>query len=141
MNELAHSTVTTKAFSKWKIMLALIVGISVSSVVLYRSFSVIQFKAVREGTGTYTWSDSNHNGKIDWSNRSEFIRVSHGNFRQETAGTILKNIHWSTQTVFWLLLLQNTPHLCKWYKWHLQVLLYLYFLKYNRVHPLQLFSE
>lgn len=104
MNELAHSTVTTKAFSKWKIMLALIVGISVSSVVLYRSFSVIQFKAVREGTGTYTWSDSNHNGKIDWSNRSEFIRVSHGNFRQETAGTILKNIHWSTQTVFWLLL-------------------------------------
>lgn len=104
MNEYENPTLTTKAFSKWKIILALVVGVCVSSIVLYRSFSAVQFKAVREGTGIYAWKDSNHNGKIDWNNRSEFVRVPHGDFRAETAGSILKNIHWSTQTLFWLLL-------------------------------------
>jgi uncharacterized protein (TIRG00374 family) len=104
MNEDEKPIVTTKAFSRWKVMLALVVGISISSIVLYRSFSAIEFKSVSEGTGTHDWKDSNHNGKIDWNNRSEFVRAANGNYRAETAGSILKNIHWSSQTFFWLFL-------------------------------------
>lgn len=92
------------AFKKWKIYLALFFGLAVSGVILYRSFTAVEFKAVSPGTGTHHWIDHNHNGVIDFKQQQEFQAQKNGNFKQQNAWEILRHIHWTGTTFFWLFL-------------------------------------
>lgn len=91
-----------KAFSRWRIYLALAIGLSISIGILVYSFTRIEFHAVEEGKGQYTWFDANGNGKIDYSNQLEFRLASNGNYVKKTAWEVLSDISWSSSTFFWL---------------------------------------
>ena len=93
---------TQKAFSRWKIMLAAGIGLSISFWMFYSSFTDTQFTEAT-GVGTHRWVDGNHNGKIDYSLPEDFIKDENGGYTIQTISSSLKNINWSQQTVFWLL--------------------------------------
>lgn len=93
-----------KAFSKWKIYLALFIGLSISGGILIYSFTRSEFHEVEKGTGDYIWKDTNHNKRIDYSNPKEFIAVPNGNFEQKNAYQVLSDISWNSSTFFWIFL-------------------------------------
>lgn len=93
-----------KAFSKWKIYLALFIGLSISGGILIYSFTRSEFHEVEKGTGHYIWKDTNHNKHIDYSNPKEFIAVPNGNFEQKNAYQVLSDISWNSSTFFWIFL-------------------------------------
>lgn len=97
-----ESNTIQSAFSKWKIGLALLLGLSVSFFILFRSLSKEEYKAVKAGTGTHIWVDVNKNGLVDFSNPKEFSPATQGSFKQQTAWEVIADIEWSAYTYFWL---------------------------------------
>lgn len=93
-----------KAFSKWKIYLALLIGVSISGGILIYSFTRTEFHEVEKGKGDYTWEDLNHNGKIDKNDAADFSPSPHGNFEKKSAYDILSEVSWNGTTFFWLFL-------------------------------------
>jgi glycosyltransferase 2 family protein len=93
-----------KTFSKWRIYLALLIGLSISGGILIYSFTRSEFHEVAKGTGDYIWKDTNHNKHVDYSNPKEFIAVPNGNFEKKSAYQVLSDISWNNSTFFWLFL-------------------------------------
>lgn len=93
-----------KTFSKWRIYLALLIGISISGGILIYSFTRSEFHEVEKGKGDYIWKDTNHNKHIDYSNPEEFIAVPIGNFQKKSAYQVLSDISWNSNTFFWIFL-------------------------------------
>lgn len=91
-----------RAFSKWRIYVALLLGLSISGWLFYRSMSKTEFEEVKPGKGTHSWVDSNHNGRIDRSLAAEFRPDKNGNYKQQDAWEVIANIEWSAGTFFWL---------------------------------------
>lgn len=91
-----------KAFSKWRIYVALLLGLSISAWLFYRSMSKTEFTEVPAGKGTHVWVDSNHNGKVDRSLAAEFHPDKKGNYKQEDAWEVIAGIEWTAATFFWL---------------------------------------
>lgn len=89
-----------KAFSSGKIIFALVIGLSVSGWMLYRSISKVTF--VEAEKGNYTWVDANKNGKIDFNSPEEFRPDTNGKYIQKDFSATLKEINWTTQTFVWL---------------------------------------
>ncbi len=90
------------AFSRWKILLAIAFGLSVSIGLLIYTFNQHEFKQVKAGTGTHIWTDLNNNGIVDHSGVSEFKPQSGGDYSLRSAWEILGEIDWSSTTFFWL---------------------------------------
>lgn len=93
-----------KTFSKWRIYLALLIGISISGGILIYSFTRSEFHRVEKGKGAYIWKDSNHNKKIDYSDPEEFTAVPNGDFQKKSAYDVLSDISWNGSTFFWIFL-------------------------------------
>lgn len=93
-----------KTFSKWRIYLALLIGISISGGILIYSFTRSEFHRVEKGKGDYTWKDTNNNKKIDYSDPEEFIAVPRGDFQKKSAYDVLSGISWDSSTFFWIFL-------------------------------------
>jgi uncharacterized protein (TIRG00374 family) len=93
-----------KTFSKWRIYLALLIGLSISGGILIYSFTRSEFHEVEKGTGTYRWKDTNHNKKIDYSDSDEFIADPAGNYEKKSAFQVLSDVSWNSNTFFWLFL-------------------------------------
>lgn len=93
-----------KTFSKWRIYIALIIGLSISIGIIIYSFTRTEYHQVAPGKGTHTWVDVNQNQKIDATNAAEFILTENGNFTEKTAWQVLSDIQWNTSVFFWLLL-------------------------------------
>lgn len=93
-----------KTFSKWRIYLALLIGISISGGILIYSFTRSEFHRVEKGKGNYIWKDTNGNKKIDYSDPEEFIVVPRGDFQKKSAYDVLSDISWDSSTFFWLFL-------------------------------------
>lgn len=91
-----------KTFSKWRIYLALLIGLSISIGILIYSFSRTEFHQVDAGTGTHTWVDANQNQKIDYNDVSDFISSDQGDYIQKTAWEVLSEISWNSSTFFWI---------------------------------------
>ncbi len=92
----------SKAFSKWRIYAALLLGLGISGWLFYRSMSQVEFEEVKPGSGTHSWVDTNKNGRIDWNLTTEFHPQQHGNYRQQSAWQVIADIEWSTHTFFWI---------------------------------------
>ena len=91
------------AFSGWKIALALIIGLSISCWVLYRSISQIHFVEVKDGTGTHAWVDGNSNKIIDIHDESDFKLSKQGTYREQTVSDALSQINWTSSSWFWMI--------------------------------------
>ena len=91
------------AFSGWKIALALIIGLSISCWVLYRSISQIHFVEVKDGTGTHAWVDGNSNKIIDIHDESDFKLSKQATYREQTVSDALSQINWTSSSWFWMI--------------------------------------
>ena len=92
-----------KAFSGWRIVLAISIGLLVSGWMLYRNLSQAHFQ-LSEKTGTHSWLDANENGIVDFNDPSEFILDPQGSYIQETLTSTLQNINWDNTALFWMLI-------------------------------------
>jgi glycosyltransferase 2 family protein len=91
-----------KAFSKWRIYLALLLGLGISGWLFYRSMSQVEFGEVKPGTGTHSWFDANGNGQVDRNDSAEFNLSPAGNFSRQSAWEVISSISWTGQTFFWI---------------------------------------
>lgn len=91
-----------KAFSGWKILIAISIGVLISGWMLYRSVSKTQFIEVAHGTGGFEWVDSNGNQQVDYSDPNEFVVAASGNYDKKTLADALHQIEWTSQTWLWL---------------------------------------
>ena len=71
---------------------------------LYNSLSEVHFIKVSDGSGTHSWIDANNNQKVDLLLPEEFIESDHGAYRPKTASEFIREIPWSWNALFWLLL-------------------------------------
>ncbi|MDD2982746.1 MAG: lysylphosphatidylglycerol synthase transmembrane domain-containing protein [Crocinitomicaceae bacterium] len=92
------------AFSSWKIVLAIVLGLGIAGWMVYRSLNQTQFIEVETGMGTHIWSDINRDQHVDSSNPKEFTLSTNGNYRQQTVSDILRDITWTSHSFFWILM-------------------------------------
>lgn len=91
------------AFSGWKIALALIIGLSISSWMLYRSTSQVQYVEVTDASGTHSWVDENQNNKVDVHDVNDFRLSETGTFREQTVTDALRQVNWTTASWIWMI--------------------------------------
>jgi uncharacterized protein (TIRG00374 family) len=92
-----------KAFSQWKIWIAIFLGVSIASWMIYRSLDQKNFIEIAPLKGNYSWVDTNHNQIVDSSNSAEFQLTEKGNYKIETLSDTLGLIHWTYASFFWLI--------------------------------------
>ena len=91
-----------KAFSWWKIWLAVLFGLSIASWMMYRTLSQEQFIKVEEGKGSYKWVDHNKNKLVDLTDKKDFqLDPKFGNYQIETISGTIASIHWTTNSFLW----------------------------------------
>lgn len=100
---LNDNAVIEKAFSWWKIGLAIFFGLSIASWMMYRSLTQQQFIKVEQGEGDYIWKDYNHDHLPNLLEAKEFIRQASGDYKIETISETLASINWTMHSVYWLL--------------------------------------
>lgn len=90
------------AFSGWKITLAVVIGLLISSWMVYRAISTVNYVEVEAGKGTHSWIDGNQNKEVDVHNEADFQLDANGNYAQQTVSDALNQIEWSNSTWWWL---------------------------------------
>ena len=92
---------TKKAFGRWKIIAAVVIGLSITGWMFYKSMTEVQF-IKSDASGTHSWVDGNKNGVVDHHIADDFKLDQNGEYKQQTVSSSLKDIQWSKQTIFWL---------------------------------------
>ena len=90
-----------KAFSWWKIALAVLLGLSIATWMMYRSLNQTQFIPVENQSGNYVWIGKT--ATPDLSNAGEFQFQKNGDYELDTIGNTLRNIRWTSSSYLWLL--------------------------------------
>jgi uncharacterized protein (TIRG00374 family) len=90
------------AFSRWKILLAISIGLLISVWMVYRSVSQTQFIEVKSCQGTHEWVDGNNNQSIDFNDPIDFIEAKQGNYSIQTIGGALQSVNWTYTSYLWL---------------------------------------
>ncbi len=91
-----------KAFSGWRMLAAISIGLLISGWMLYRSVSETQFIEVEPGAGTHRWVDSDGDKKVDLYDPIEFEKNKNGSYVEETFGSVLGSIDWNFSVIAWL---------------------------------------
>lgn len=91
-----------RAFSGWRIFIAISIGFLVSGWMLYHSLSKEAYVECIPGSGGYEWVDANNNGVVDYNDSSEFVKSSHGGFRLETISDVLGKLSWGAHSILWM---------------------------------------
>ena len=91
-----------KSFSKWRILIPVIIGLAITSWMIYRSVSQTTFIKVEANKGDYKWADSNGNKTLDIHDESDFVAVPQGNYNLESFNSVLASIEWGAQVWFLL---------------------------------------
>ena len=98
----------SKQFSNKKIIIPILFGLTVSALLLYYNLSDVRFEPITAATvdsaQTYQWVDANGNGVVDLTHENEFVPSPDGDYIRITYKEILKEIHWTTYTIFWIIL-------------------------------------
>ena len=81
-----------KSFSKWRILIPVVIGLAITSRMIYQSVSQTTFVKVEEKTGNYKWVDSNGNKTLDIHDESHFIPVPQGDYNLESFNSILDEL-------------------------------------------------
>ena len=92
-----------KAFNGWKITLAILIGLVVSSWMVYQGLSSTHYVETSPGTGNYIWFDSNGNSVVDKDSPEEFILSEEGNYKEQSATEMLMSIEWTSSSITWLI--------------------------------------
>lgn len=95
------------AFSSWKIILAIALGLGIAGFMMYRSLQQTHFVDISDlagEVGTHSWVDHNGNGQVDIHDATEFREDANGQFRKQKLGDILREISWTSTSLVWLLL-------------------------------------
>ena len=90
-----------KAFSWWKIALAVLLGLAIASWMMYRSLNQTQFIPVENQSGSYVWVGNSETPNL--SNEADFQLQENGDYELDTIGNTLRNIHWTSSSYLWLL--------------------------------------
>lgn len=90
-----------KAFSWWKIALAVLLGLAIASWMMYHSLNQTQFIPVENQSGSYVWVGNSETP--DLSNEADFQLQENGDYELDTIGNTLSNIHWTSSSYLWLL--------------------------------------
>lgn len=93
-----------KAFSSWRIALAILLGLGIASWMMYRSLDQVHFVEVQTGTGTHTWIDANNDGVVNSSDVTEFKQDTSGNYRKQKISDVLSEINWTFHSLIWIAL-------------------------------------
>jgi len=91
-----------KAFSRWKIWLAILIGIGVAAFMLISNFQDEQFVFVGEGKGTHAWFDTNGDGKM--SLPEELLASTNGAYEKQNFFSLIQQFDWGASTWLWLLM-------------------------------------
>ena len=86
-----------------KIWAGVLIGLMAVGVLFYFNIKQTRFVEVTDSTGTHSWIDHNHNGKVDLQNSKEFLPCMDGPYRQEKLSDVIMAINWSKQSVFFLI--------------------------------------
>lgn len=95
---------TQNPFKKWQIYLAILFALSVTSFLLIRNFSRIEFVKVKATEGNYVWVDGNQNKKVDIHLTQDFKVSKEGNYTKQTAVEVLQKVDWNTHVFIWMIL-------------------------------------
>ncbi len=90
------------AFSSWKIALAIFLGLGIAGWMMYNSLQQKHFVETAKGKGTYSWTDANHNQKVDFQLSNEFKPTKNGDYKIEEIGDLLQQINWTGKSLFWM---------------------------------------
>lgn len=101
MNQPAKKNVLSTAFKKWKIFVAVFIGLGITAWMFYSSLTSVQF--AKSDKGTHTWKDTNKNGVVDHKDPQEFIYTGKGDFIKENVTESLSKINWTGQSLMWLI--------------------------------------
>lgn len=101
MNE---PSIIQRSFQGWKMWLGIFLGIAVAGWMLYNSINSVRYIEVQDATGTFSWYDSNNNGLVDNHLKEEFIPDRHGNYKLQTFADAIQHIHWTNNSVIWILM-------------------------------------
>ncbi|HAA01400.1 MAG TPA: TIGR00374 family protein [Flavobacteriales bacterium] len=92
-----------KTFSRWRIMLPLLLGLAVAFWMVRNA--VAEEKFVESERGNYIWTDTNRNGIVDFSNANDFSPVAEGgNFRRISFAESWRSIDWTWYSSLCILL-------------------------------------
>lgn len=91
----------SKLFKASRVWIAVLIGLSISAWMFYRSVSEVNFTPATDGN--YLWVDGNANGVKDMNDEADFILSAHGDHKKQGALDLLKGINWGWSSVFWLL--------------------------------------
>ena len=91
-----------KTFASWKVYIAILLGLSIVSWMLYRSVQQTHF-IESKNQGNYCWVDINHNQRVDFSNEKEFTLCESGDYKKENFTDIFKQIQCNKQSFVWLI--------------------------------------
>lgn len=90
------------AFSSWKIVVAILLGLSISVFMIYKSLSQEQFIEVSQQEATHTWVDGNKNGKIDLNDATDFQVSKEGNYRIKRMQDLILDMNWTSASLLWI---------------------------------------
>lgn len=101
MNNAADKdAVTRRAFSGWKIFVAVVLGLGITAWMFCRSFSETHFIEVENGT--HAWVDGNGNGVVDQKDPTDFEVSGDGTYVLENVSHSLERMDWTSQSIWWL---------------------------------------
>lgn len=89
-------------FQRYRVWIPILIGLSLSVFLLFRSLSETRFVKTQEGSGTHVWMDSNHNNFVDFWNPTEFRVQASGNYKKMGIVESLSGIHWTFYSALWL---------------------------------------
>lgn len=88
----------------WRIIVALLIGFSITGWMFYSSLAEVQFIETETGKGEYEWVDGNGNGIIDSHLIEDFQKTRAGNYRRQNVVDVLDYISWSSTSVLWIVM-------------------------------------
>jgi len=96
----------SKQLNRRRVLIPLLIGLTVSVVLLVYNLNQVQFKKVESGAGTHAWVDANNNGKPDFSDEAEFVEATgeKADFIMLTYSKTLASIRWTWESSLWIFL-------------------------------------